>query len=138
MRVNKNFLALAAVVVCCIIIVWFSTSIQGVSKTYEVEPEITLPEYKTDAARAIDAYERLMERYMDLTGKNLFMVAGDVKDAAKRLESIEHKLTELCTRIAGIEKTLDIKQSNQPAEKKPQTKFLDIKSHQNSSCSETD
>lgn len=138
MRVNKNFLALAAAVVCCIIVVWFSTSIQGDTKTYKVEPEITLPEYRTDAARAIDAYERLMERYMDLTGKNLFMVAGDVKDVAKKLDSIEHKLTELCTRIAGIEKALDIRQSNQPAEKKPQTKSLDIKSHQNSSCSATD
>ena len=138
MRVNKNFLVPAAAVVCCIIVVWFSTSIQGVSKTYEVEPEITLPEYRTDAARAIDAYERLMERYMDLTEKNLFMVAVDVKDVVKKLDSIDHKLTELCARIAGIEKALGIEQPNQPAEKKPQTESLDTKSHQNSSFSATD
>jgi hypothetical protein len=138
MRVNKNFLVPAAAVVCCIIVVWFSTSIQGVSKTYEVEPEITLPEYRTDAARAIDAYERLMERYMDLTERNLFMVAVDVKDVTKKLDSIDHKLTELCARIAGIEKALDIEQPNQPAEKEAQTESLDIKGHQKSSCSATD
>jgi len=132
MRVNKNLLAVAAAVVCCTIVVWFSTSIQGVPKIYEVEPQITIPEYRTDAARAIDAYERLMERYMDLTERNLFRVGAHVGDVAKKLDSIDDKLTALCTRIARIEKALGIEQPKPPTEENPPPKALNKKAHEKS------
>ena len=64
MRTNRNLLIVAAVVICSVLSVWFSTSIQGGSKTYEIRPQIAIPEYRTDAARAIDSYERMMELYM--------------------------------------------------------------------------
>ncbi|MHC4173504.1 MAG: hypothetical protein ACYST5_11255 [Planctomycetota bacterium] len=132
MRVNKNLLAVAAAVVCCTIVVWFSTSIQGVPKTYEVRPQISIPEYRTDAARAIDAYERLMERYMDLTERNLFMVGAHVGDVAKKLDSIDDKLTALCARIARIEKALGIEQAKPPTEENPPPKALNKKAHDKS------
>jgi hypothetical protein len=105
-------------IICCLLAVWLSTSIQGSTKTYEVRPNITIPESRTDAARAIDAYESLMERYMDLTEKNLFNVGRDTKDAVKKLDSIDLKLTQLSARIAAIEKALGIEQPKQTIEEK--------------------
>jgi hypothetical protein len=92
-----------------VVVAVFSTAVGVGQKTYRVEPEITVPEYRTDAARAIDAYERLMERYMDLTEKG-FKAGGDMKSVDAKLSAIESKLTELCGRMARIEKALGIEQ----------------------------
>ncbi len=127
MTTNKNLLAVGAVVVCCITVVWFSTSIQGDPKTYELQPHISIPEYRTDAVRAIDAYERLMERYMNLTERNSIRISADLKEVIKKLYSIDNKLTELSARIARIEKTFGIEQTEPPAKIKPQTKAPDTK-----------
>jgi hypothetical protein len=132
MITNKNLLAVGVVVVCCITVVWFSTSIQGGSKTYELRPQIALPEYKTDAVRAIDAYERLMERYMDLTERNSMRIGTDLKEVMKKLDSINDKLTELSARIARIEKTFGIEQPKPPAKKKPWPKAPDKKANNES------
>jgi len=132
MRTKKNLLAVAACLVCCIAAVLFSTSTQGGEKTYELRPEITLPEYRTDAARAIDAYERLMERYMDLMEMNLTRIGTDVEDLDKTLDSIDNKLTELCKRIARIEKALGIEQPKPTMKKIPQSKPAPEKAHKKS------
>jgi hypothetical protein len=105
---SKNLLAVAVVVACCLAVIWFSTSIQGSQKTYEIKPHITAPEYRTDAARAIDAYERLMERYMGLTEKNLLSFGTDIRNVITKIDSIDDKLTQLGARIAQIEKALGI------------------------------
>jgi len=107
---SRNLLAVAAGLVCCVVVVWLSTSIQGGEKTYEVRPQITLPEYRSDTARAIDAYERLMDRYMGLTERNLTGIGTGLKGVVKKLDSIDAKLTELSTRMARIEKALGIEQ----------------------------
>ena len=110
MRTSKNVLAVAATIVCCIIAIWLSTSIQGGQRTYELQPRLTVPEYKTDVARITDAYERLMERYMDLTERNSALLGTDLRDVVMRLESIDSSLNELSARIAGIEKAFGIEQ----------------------------
>jgi len=127
MTTNKNLLAVGAAVVCCITAVWFSTSIQGNPKTYELQPNLTVPEYRTDAVRAIDAYERLMERYMDLTERSSIRIDADLKEVIKKLRTIDDKLTELSARIARIEETLGIEQPKLPVEEKPQPKAPDNK-----------
>jgi len=132
MTTNKNLLAVGVAVVCCITVVWFSTSIQGVPKTYELRPQISIPEYRTDAVRAIDAYERLMERYMDLTERNSTMIGTDIKEVMKKLDSINDKLTELSARIARIEKTFGIEQPKPQAKKKPLPKAPDNEAHNGS------
>ena len=119
MKAGGNLLAVAAMAVCCLA-VWFCTSIRGNTKTYEVQPWITVPEYRTEAARAIDAYERLMDRYMDLTERNLFNVSTDVRELLKKLDCLDQKLTELCARVARIEKALRIEQPISAPETKPQ------------------
>ena len=114
MKTGRNLSAVTATVVCCTVIIWLSTSIHGGEKTYEVQPQVTIPEYRTDAARAIDAYEHLMERYMDLTGSNLAGIGADVKYIIKKLDCINEKLTKLSARIRKIEKALKIKQPKKP------------------------
>ena len=132
MTTNRKLLAVGAVVVCCITAVWFSTSIQGVPTTYELRPKITVPEYRTDTARALDAYERLMERYMHLTERNSTMIGTEIKEVIKKLDSINDKLTELSARIARIEKTFGIEEPKPTVKKKPQTKVRDEKTDKES------
>jgi hypothetical protein len=122
MRTNRNLLIVAAVVICCVISFWFSTSIQGGSKTYEIQPQITIPEYRTDAARAIDSYERMMELYIGLADSNLGKINSNVQDILRKLDSINDRLTELSSRIERIEKSLGIEQPQKPADKTAEKK----------------
>lgn len=130
MRTKKHLLAVAAGLVCCAAVVWFSTSIQGGEKIYEVQPQITtLPEYRTDAARAIDAYERLMERYMDLMEMNVIRIGMDVQGFAKRLDSIDGKLAELSKGMTRIEKALGIEQPEPTVKNPPELEAAPGKAH---------
>ncbi|MEA3226047.1 MAG: hypothetical protein U9Q07_08860, partial [Planctomycetota bacterium] len=115
MRTNKKLLAVTAAITCCVIAVWFSTSIHGSQNTYELRPQIAIPEHKTDITRVIDAYERLMERYMDLTDRNSALISTDIESIAASLDSIDGRLAELSARTARIEKTLGIKQPATPS-----------------------
>ena len=115
MRAKRNLLAVAAFLVACIV-AWFATSIKGGERIYEVHPDVYMSEYRTDAARAIDAYERLMERYIELTEKNLTSISTDLKVIVVRLDSIDSKLEDLSARITGIEKALGIEQPKPPQE----------------------
>lgn len=124
---NKNLLAAAAVILCCITVIWLSTITQGKPTTYEVQPRISLPEYKTDTVHAIDAYEKLMDRYMNMTERSSIRIDSDLKEVIKRLDSINYKLTELSLRIAKIEKTFGIEESKPQVKKKPRPKAPDNK-----------
>jgi hypothetical protein len=108
MRTKKSAFGIAAGVIACAAVVWYSGVIEGYERTYEIRPEIRLPENRTDAARAIDAYERLMERYMSVTERNFGGVNVDLKGIGKRLDSIDGKLAGLSERVGRIEKALGI------------------------------
>jgi len=129
MKTNKNLLAVLAGLVACAVVVWFSTSSQGGERTYEVHPYITTPEYRTDAARAIDAYERLMDRYMDLTERNLNRIATNIRGISGKLDSIDVKLKDLFAQMMRIEKVLGADRPKPSTDQKiqpesPQTKSL--------------
>lgn len=119
---TKNLLVIGVVLIVSLIVIGSSGSIQGGEKKYEITPEITLPESRTDAARAIDAYEHVMDRFMNLTERNFMGIDTDVKDIAKKVSSIDYKLTELSTRMARIEKALGIEQPKEPVEKTSEAK----------------
>jgi hypothetical protein len=119
MKQKKNLLVMTVAVFAGIVVVWSFTSIQGSQKTYEVHPQIPMPGYRTDSVRALDAYERLMERYMDLVEKNLNDIEVDFKKTAAQIDSIDTKLTELCERTARIEKALGIEQPKETMPKPP-------------------
>jgi hypothetical protein len=119
MNTNRNTLAVLVVIIACSVLVWLSASIQGGQKTYEIHPNIAMPEYKTDLTRITDAYERLMERYMDLTQQNNSMVGTDLKYVVTKLDSIDVQMTEMSARIARIETALGIDQPKSPPNPKP-------------------
>ena len=124
---TKALLTAATGLAACVIVVWFSKSIQGDPKTYEVHPEIAIPEYRTDAAHAIDAYERLMDRYMGLTEGNLIRIEADLVTVVRKLDSIDRKLTGLSSRISRIEKALGTGKPKSPVRKKDESKSPDKK-----------
>ncbi len=119
MKTNRNTLAILVVIIACSVLVWLSASIQGSQKTYEIQPHLTIPEYKTDLARVMDSYERLMERYMDLTQQNQSMVGTDLKYVVTTLDSIDGRLAEFSARIARIETALGIEQPKSSPNPKP-------------------
>lgn len=108
MRTQKSLAVAFAGAIICIVVIWFTVSISGEERIYEVRPQVTVPEYRTDAGRAIDAYERLMERNMNLTEKILDRLGTDSQAVDKKLDGIEGKLTEILERSARIEKALGI------------------------------
>jgi len=119
MKTNRNTLAILVVIIACSVLVWLSASIQGSQKTYEIQPHLTIPEYKTDLARVMDSYERLMDRYMDLTQQNQSMVGTDLKYVVTTLDSIDGRLAEFSARIARIETALGIEQPKSSSNPKP-------------------
>jgi hypothetical protein len=122
---NKALLAAGAIIICGITAIWFSTKTHGNPTTYELQPWISMPQYKTDAVRAIDAYERLMERYMDMTEKSSIRTNRDLKEVIKKLDSLDVKLTKLSHRIARIEKTFGIEETNLLENTESQSKSSD-------------
>jgi hypothetical protein len=123
---NGNKKAIAAIIAGTLFVFAF-TSITGGQRTYQVKPEIELPDYRTDNAHLIEAYERLMDRYMDLVEKNLGTIDLDIKNTAQALDSINKKLDELSARTARIEKALGIEVMQRPINKSEITKEPDSK-----------
>ena len=124
---KKNLLAVGIVIICCLAIVRYSATTHGNPETYEVQPWISVPQYKTDTVRAIEAYERLMDRYINTTERNSASIDRELEVVIKKLDSINNKLTKLSVRIAKIEKTLGIEESKLSKKNKPQEKYPENK-----------
>jgi predicted membrane chloride channel (bestrophin family) len=105
MRTKKIWIAATLAIVICLALI---LSLRAGEQIYEVRPEVSLPEYRTDAARAIDAYERLMDRHMDLMTDLLTQTKSDSGRVDARLASIDSKLSDLLSRTARIERALGI------------------------------
>lgn len=118
----KNIVAVSIILIVCFIGIAVSNPTHGGDRKYEIEPEITLPEYQNDLGRVISAYERMMDRLMYMTERNFNSISFDVKDVSNKLVSIDSKLTELSARIAKIEKALGIEQSETPGKKNDEVK----------------
>lgn len=80
----------------------------GKRHTYEVRNSITTPQYRSDAARAIDAYERLMDRYMSLTENNLIAAQADGRDVAHRLTRLESSLERIEQKLDHLTQALQL------------------------------
>jgi hypothetical protein len=121
MKSKKYLLFAGVVVIVCLAATQFALSLQdkrySAGNNYQVEPEITTPEYQTDTGRVINAYERLMDKYMDLAEEH---IAADCQSSSQKLESIDTKLTDLSARLSRIEKALAIDPNSQKPE--PKTK----------------
>lgn len=111
-RSRKGILGAVTVLLILGAVMWYSGVIEGESRQYhvrpEIRPEIRVPEYRSDAARAIDAYERLMERYMSLSERSFGDIGSDLKDVSRKLDSIDGQLRVLSVRMGRIENALGI------------------------------
>jgi hypothetical protein len=119
---NRKLVATLLVVVVSLAAISFVTSIQAGEKKYEVRPDISIPFPRTEASHAIDSYERMMERFMDMTDRNLSGVGSDVKSVQKELSLMNIRLLDISMRIEAIEKTLATGTSGKKAEKKSDIK----------------
>jgi hypothetical protein len=108
MKQNRYLLVMGAVAAICLIAAAVSTAIPDNSKKYEVDTIVDVPEYKTDTARAIDAYERLMDRYMNLSEKLISQVGGDRQAVLTKLDLLDSRLADIATRLIRIENALGI------------------------------
>ena len=109
MKSPRQFCIALGTTIALIVFVWFSTSSGQSTKRYEVEAQVySTPEYRTDATRAIDAYERLMTRYMDVTERNLTAISTDIGAVAARLDAIDNNVSKLDQRLERIERHLGI------------------------------
>lgn len=116
MRSNARVGLAVAAVVFSLAAAWLSTSVAQSGKSYEIEAQVyTTPEYRTDAARAIDAYERAMQRYMDTTERHFIEVLDYTGAIAARLEAIDARLSKLDARLERIERHLGIVPPAPPA-----------------------
>jgi hypothetical protein len=122
MKQNRYLLMIGAVIIACLIAAAVSTAIPSHDKKYDIDTVVDVPGYQTDAARAIDAYERLMDRYMDLSEKVVSQMGGDCQSVSTKLDSLDSRLADISTRLSRIEKALGIDPNgNLSTSKSPKT-----------------
>ena len=72
------------------------------SRAPRVEYEVAVPEYQSDMARMINAYERLSEQYLTLVQQNLAMMDSNDRMILQKMEIIEKKLDELAKQVNSL------------------------------------
>lgn len=117
MKQNRKLQIAAAVLGLGLVVLGLSTSTgQDRRRNYEVEAQVYgMPAYQSDAARAIEAYERLSERYMNLAERVLAQSTEGDKFLLAQLRTLDDRLERIDARLARIENQLGI----QPAETPP-------------------
>lgn len=109
MKAKKSLLGIGLFALCAVMLAGGAMSLFGAEdKTYEIHPEIALGPYQSDTMRVMSAYERLMDRYMNMVEVNLQEMSRGNQQTVKKLESIEKKLDALGMRMGRIEKALSI------------------------------
>ncbi len=109
MKAKKNLLGIGLFVLCVVILAGGAMTLFGAEdKTYEIHPEIALGPYQTETMHVMSAYERLMDRYMNMVEVNLQEMSRGNQQTVKKLVSIGAKLDALSMRMGRIEKALGI------------------------------
>ena len=90
--------------VICVLIFCVVQRSGAADRTYEVRPEIDAGLIQGETMRVVAAYERLMDRYMDLVQSNLVGIDRDSQQILIKLEAIERKIDKLSERMDRMEK----------------------------------
>ncbi len=110
-RMNATAASIGCFLFMCMAAGFFSATLFGSSeKRYEIRPEITLPEYKTDMDRLTDVYERMIDDYIKVMNQDLTQIHIELQNVSEALDTMSDQL-ETIQRKLGIE-ILDT--SNQP------------------------
>jgi hypothetical protein len=105
MKGNMRLCLVVAALVVVAVVLGLPTSLGQERRTYEIH---SVPVAQTDAARALEAYERLLARHLDLTEQNLAVVAADLRAMAAQLDTIRAQGEKLDAWLGRIEKHLGI------------------------------
>jgi len=105
---NKRLGLTLVLIITAMLAVWQVLIVHGGQKTYEIQPQISLPEYRTDAARAIDAYERLTQQYMALQEQNLATINARLQHLTEKIQTLDHKITQVSSQLAQLQKAFDL------------------------------
>lgn len=106
---SQNLKKLAGAL-ACVVLLWSLTGAQGARKTYEIHPQIPESVFKSDSARALDTYERIVDRALDLNRRQLDVMDLNIREMSKQLTRVESKLDRLLNSSLLIERALDISQ----------------------------
>lgn len=106
---HKQTLAVLVPAIAAVVVIGSYAVPEGTTKTYEVRPQVLLHEQDT-AIRALDAYERVMMRYVDLLDKSLATLDRDIQGIVYQLEEMNARTVELLDRIKRVEKALGIEE----------------------------
>jgi hypothetical protein len=103
-------------IIGCVALLWSLAGAQN-TKTYEIRPQIPESLFKTESARAMDAYERMVDRTLELNARQLDAMDLNIKEVSKQLYRVEAKLDQLLDRSILVEYALGI--SHVRVEKSP-------------------
>jgi hypothetical protein len=105
---TKQNIQRLAMVLGAVVLVWALAGAQGARKTYEIQPQIPESVFRGDSARALDAYERLVDRALDLNGRQLEAMDLRIMELSRQLDRVESKLDRVLNRGLLIEQALGI------------------------------
>ena len=114
---NNGVLAACVALIVCLSAVCLSTSQPDNKNRYEIRPEVSVPESRTDTARIIDAYERLMDKYMASIESNGAGLTAEIGNIGTKLEVIDRKISLLSSQLETIQIKLGIAPPPKPSEK---------------------
>jgi len=112
---NRN-IKITMAVLGCVALLWSLAGAQN-TKTYEIRPHIPESVFQTESARVMDAYERMVDRTLELNARQLDAMDVNIKEVSKQLYRVEAKLDQLLNRSLLVEYALGISQG--PVMKSP-------------------
>ncbi len=107
-RIKKTIVILG-----CVVLLWALTGAQGAKgKTYEIHPQIPESVFKSDSVKALEAYERMVDRVLAINSRQLDSMEISIKSMSTQLNRVEMKLDMLLNRTLLIENALGISNLN--------------------------
>ncbi|MFA5783434.1 MAG: hypothetical protein WC962_01000 [Phycisphaerae bacterium] len=116
MKTRRNFAFLSVILLACAAFFWLATS-HGVEKEIEVQT-YSLPEYRSDTARAIDAYQQMINRMLDDNQQNWANLQQQLNTINAKLDKIQSDIDGISRQIGRIEEKMGIEdkpEENQPS-----------------------
>ncbi len=104
--ISQNMKKLAGVL-ACVALLWSLAGAQG-NKTYRVHSQIPESVFKSDSVRALETYERMVDRVLELNRRQLDTADLNIKEVSKQLNRVEAKLDQLLNRSLVAEYALGI------------------------------
>ena len=101
------------VILGCVVLLWALTGAQGAKgRTYEIHPQIPESVFKSDSVKALEAYERMVDRVLAINSRQLDTMELNIKSMSTQLNRVEMKLDRLLNRTLLIENAVGISKLN--------------------------